>query len=147
MTDPKELRLHSLMEKFMNFKLIMRRTQKKHMGPQFALIILHSIDHGKPVMASQISQKMEITNAASTQLIDTLVRHGWVSRKQDDQDRRVIWIEMTPLGQDILKATFAQASSYVEALLAYLGEEDAQHMDRILGKMIEFALQSGHPEQ
>lgn len=140
MSDLKNQRIHAFMEKFMNLKRIMRRTAKRHQGPHFAIIILHMVGHGKPVMASQISQKMEITNAAASQLIDNLVKHGWVTRTQDDKDRRITWIELTPLGTEILHENFKQASFYLEGLLDYLGEEDASHLERIIDKTVEFSL-------
>lgn len=140
--DPNKQRLHTFMEKFMNLKLLMRRTRRKDNNPRFLLVILHSIDKGKPVMVSQLSQKMEMTNAASTQMVDNLVKHGWVSRTQDKNDRRIFWVDLTEEGKKVLWEVFEETSQFMEGIIQYIGEDDFIHLDRILDKVMEYTQQS-----
>lgn len=137
--DDNQKRIHNFMEKFMNLRLLMKRTHKKDNNTRFMLVILHSIDEGKPVMISQISQKMEISNAASTQIVDNLEKQGWVHRIQDENDRRVIWVDLTEKGNKILKQTFKETSKMMEGLIQFIGEEDFDHLNRILDKVLDFS--------
>lgn len=137
--DDNQKRIHNFMEKFMNLRLLMKRTHKKDNNTRFVLVILHSIDEGKPVMISQISQKMEISNAASTQIVDNLEKQGWVHRIQDENDRRVIWVDLTEKGNKILKQTFKETSKMMEGLIQFIGEEDFDHLNRILDKVLDFS--------
>lgn len=137
--DDNQKRIHNFMEKFMNLRLLMKRTHKKNNNTRFVLVILHSIDEGKPVMISQISQKMEISNAASTQIVDNLEKQGWVHRIQDENDRRVIWVDLTEKGNKILQQTFKETSKMMEGLIQYIGEEDFDHLNRILDKVLDFS--------
>jgi DNA-binding MarR family transcriptional regulator len=138
----KQKRIHAFMEKFMNMRLLMRRTQKKENNPRFLLVILHSIDQGKPVTASQLSQKMEISNAASTQMVDSLVKHGWVNRTQDEKDRRIVWVDLTDEGTNVLREVFIESTRYMEGMIEHLGDEDFNHLDRILDKVMEYMLEN-----
>jgi DNA-binding MarR family transcriptional regulator len=140
--DLNEERLHAFMEKFMNLKLLMRRTRKKESNPRFLLVIIHSIDEGKPVMVSQLSHKMEISNAASTQMIDGLEKIGWVTRTQDEKDRRIMWVDLTKEGKKVLWETFKEAASFMDGMIQYLGIEDFEHLDRIVDKVMEYMLEN-----
>lgn len=142
-----DLRIHGFMEKFMTLRRLMRRTQRKENNTRFLLIIIHSIEEGKPVMVSQLSQKMEITNAASTQMVDSMVKHGWVSRTQDEHDRRIMWVELTDEGKRILNETYQESKRFMKGMFDYLGEEDVQNLDRILDKAMEYALSVSEPKE
>ena len=142
-----DLRIHGFMEKFMTLRRLMRRTQRKENNTRFLLIIIHSIEEGKPVMVSQLSQKMEITNAASTQMVDSLVKHGWVSRTQDEHDRRIMWVDLTEEGKRILNETFQESTRFMKKMFDYLGEDDVKHLDRILDKAMEYALSVSEPKE
>lgn len=142
--DLKEKRIHAFMEKFMNMRLLMRRTHKKENNARFLLVILHSIDHGNPVMVSQLSQKLEISHAASTQMVNSLVKHGWVFRTHDKEDRRIVWIDLTEQGKDVLKEIFVESTTFMEGMIEYLGDEDFNHLDRILDKVMDYTQQSNY---
>lgn len=139
--DARTERMHTFMEKLMNLKLVMRRSQKNERGgPKHLLVVMHSIDEGKPIMVSALAQKLEISNAAATQLVDTLEKHGWIQRIQDDHDRRVTLIALTDEGRVALKEHFMRMAELVDGLIEYLGEEDASHIERILDKLMAYAL-------
>lgn len=146
MMNQQDKRLHEFMEKFMNLRRLMRRTQRKENNPRFLLVILHSIEQGKPVMVSQLSQKMEITNAASTQMVDSMVKHGWVIRTQDEKDRRIMWVELTEEGKNVLRQTFKESSNFLQGMYEYLGAEDFNHLDRILDRVMDYALSVSEPK-
>jgi MarR family 2-MHQ and catechol resistance regulon transcriptional repressor len=55
----------------------------------------------KPKMMKDIAELMSMTKGGMTFLIDKLEKKGVVRRKQNDFDRRVLYIELTERGQKI----------------------------------------------
>jgi len=69
-------------------------------SPQFrALQIVAEKGH---CTATEIAQRMRISQATVTSLIDKLVRHGMVAREPSQKDRRQIDIVTTPKGRETI---------------------------------------------
>ncbi len=146
MDDSKQERYHDFMEKYMNLQRIMRRHQKdKQRCNAWLLVAIHSISHGEAVMISQISSKLEISNAATTQMIDTLESQGFVERQYDHADRRVTLVKLTRDGDAALKFAFMQTTTYLDGLFDFLGEEDTCNLIRLIDKMMEYTLKTMEP--
>lgn len=146
METSKQERYHDFMEKYMNLQRIMRRHQKnKQRCNAWLLVAIHSISQGQAVMISQISSKLEISNAATTQMIDTLESQGFVERQYDDSDRRITLVKLTKDGEAALKFAFMQTTIYLDGLFDYLGEEDTNNLIRLIDKMMEYTLKTMEP--
>lgn len=146
MDASKQKRYHDFMEKYMNLQRIMRRHQKnKQRCNAWLLVAIHSINQGEAVMVSQISSKLEISNAAATQMIDTLENQGFVERQYDDSDRRITLVKLTKDGKSALKFAFMQTTVYLDGLFDYLGEEDTNNLTRLIDKMMEYTLKTMEP--
>lgn len=63
---------------------------------------LRDIGHG-PVTVGELSAKRKAKLPAVTRLIRRLEEKGWVQRKQDDADRRMVWLELTAEGRTLLE--------------------------------------------
>lgn len=136
-------RYHDFMEKYMNLQRIMRRNQKdRQKCSAWLLVAIHSISQGKAVMISQISTKLEISNAAATQMVDTLEKQGFVIRLDDEHDRRITLVKLTDQGKLALKIAFNQTTSFLDGLFDYLGEDDMLHLMRLIDKTLEYTLNS-----
>jgi len=51
---------------------------------------------------NNLARHLRISPAATTGLIDRLITQKLVTRKGDLEDRRIIWIELTPKGREII---------------------------------------------
>lgn len=143
MEDQKQIRYHDFMEKYMQLQRIMRRNRKdRQKCDAWLLVAIHSISQGKAVMVSQISQKLEVSNAAATQMIDAMVKQGLVERLTDDSDRRITLVKLTADGVTALKFGFEQTTHYLDGLFDYLGEEDTDNLMRLIDKMLVYTLGS-----
>jgi DNA-binding MarR family transcriptional regulator len=58
---------------------------------------------GRPMMHSEIRAELEITQGSVTFLVDGLEKDGLVSRTTDSIDRRVVYVELTPSGEEICR--------------------------------------------
>lgn len=141
MDELKQERYHDFMEKYMNLQRIMRRNAKdKQKCNAWLLVAIHSINQGQAVMISQISSKLEISNAAATQMVDTLEHQGFVERSYDENDRRITLVNLTENGKSALRFAFGQTTLYLDGLFSFLGEEDTQNLMRLIDKMLEYTM-------
>jgi len=148
MDELKQERYHDFMEKYMNLQRIMRRNAKdKQKCNAWLLVAIHSINQGQAVMISQISSKLEISNAATTQMVDTLELQGFVERSYDEHDRRITLVKLTENGKSALKFAFTQTTLFLDGLFEFLGEEDTQNLMRLIDKMLEYTMSTMNMSQ
>jgi DNA-binding MarR family transcriptional regulator len=148
MDELKQERYHDFMEKYMNLQRIMRRNAKdKQKCNAWLLVAIHSINQGQAVMISQISTKLEISNAATTQMVDTLELQGFVERSYDEHDRRITLVKLTENGKSALKFAFTQTTLFLDGLFEFLGEEDTQNLMRLIDKMLEYTMSTMNMSQ
>ena len=88
------------------FKAIKNYSQEVHRefgvtAPQ--LWALKTISQNQSLSLSELGQAMYLHPSSITGLIDRLEKKGFVSRKRDQKDRRVVKIELTPMGTALAK--------------------------------------------
>jgi len=60
---------------------------------------------GEPLPATTIAERLLISTASMTSLLDTLARRGLVERLAHPDDRRKILVSITPAGEEIVDRT------------------------------------------
>lgn len=73
---------------------------------------LSLIQHSEPISLKTLADRMQLTPGAVTQIVDALEKIGYVERKQDEHDRRVTNISLSPVGTQKL-AGFKKTSQQV----------------------------------
>ena len=79
---------------------------------------------GEPISPSTISERMLVTTASTTSLLDTLEKRGLVTRGIDPQDRRRQLVTITAEGRRIVDAFLPQLVALQTAVLAGIGEPE-----------------------
>lgn len=95
------------------------------------------ISSEKKITMGNLSKKLYVSLPTATVFIDKLVKSGFVDRKFDFRDRRVIMLELTPAGKKILKKTLALKFKKMNALLKNISDEDKITLKRILSDVLE----------
>src|SRR5579885_2479739 len=80
-----------------------------------------------PERASRLAEKVDVTKAALTGVLDSLVAHGWVSRSQVAGDRRGVSLGVTDAGA----AALAAAEAAMAAWLTEVVDGDERALDGI----------------
>jgi len=75
---------------------------------------------------STLGNRLYISRPYMTNLVDGLIKDGYVRRDNDIVDRRVINISITESGLKHLKLAHSQYKNYVKDLLAGLNPEDLE---------------------
>ena len=81
---------------------------------------------------SEIGRDLYISKPYMTALADTLIENGWVERRDDPDDRRVVKIAITPTGKKHLQQAFEVYHADVKALISGLEEEDLKQLSASL---------------
>jgi DNA-binding MarR family transcriptional regulator len=79
--------------------------------------------HG-PLPMSKISIWLGISKPNMTSVIDRLIVEGWVERRQNQKDRRVIEVGLTPQGKMHMEDQWKEAKKSVRTKLSTLSEDE-----------------------
>ena len=90
--------------------------------PQFFLLM--HLRHREHCGISDLSEHMEISNAAASQLVDKLVQAGLLVRVEDPIDRRAKQVSLSPAGEELVTNGIAERSRWVDALTEKLNSEE-----------------------
>ena len=89
----------------------------------FMLMQLH---HRGQCGITDLSERMEISNAAASQQVDKLFQLGLITRVEDPNDRRAKQITLSPKGSELLNASINERYRWIEELSANLNAEELQ---------------------
>ena len=82
-------------------KRIAELVQPFDLSPSSGLVLGILADSGDPLPPNQIAERLIISRASATSLLDTLERRGYVRRKPHPEDRRMLLIELTDAGRQV----------------------------------------------
>lgn len=103
--------------------------------PPAQMFLLRLLDRDGPLKISDQAKKIGVTPAAITNLTNSLVEKGYISRRRDPADRRVVWVQLEDKGREILSRARSRRREWLLGLVASLGPEDTSHLIRILGRI------------
>jgi DNA-binding MarR family transcriptional regulator len=75
---------------------------------------------------------MRVSTAAATGIVERLVKSGYAVRSFDQNDRRVVNIEITPKGLGLIKKITLERRKMVLDVFDKISEQDRQDYLRIL---------------
>lgn len=105
---------------------------------RFTVLMLLADKAGGPshtLTPAQLADLAGVTRATMTGLVDTLERDGMVTRKPDSEDRRMLFVELTPRGQAFLGQIMPEHFRRISVLMAALTESERRLLVRLLGKV------------
>ncbi len=90
--------------------------------------VLETLFHLGPQRASDLSAKVLTSFANVTVVVDGLARRGLAKRRRCLEDKRVVWVELTPKGRALTAKIFPQ---YLVALLEAFGAMSDEEIDAL----------------
>lgn len=125
---------HSL-RKALHFAHVPRRTFA-------ALFLIDEMNREPPggravpgVTVSMLSERLHNSRPAVTQLINDLEEQGYVVKLTAKQDRRFVYLMLTPGGQAVLTQAKHAFFAAVHQLVQLLGQEDSSELLRLLRRI------------
>jgi DNA-binding MarR family transcriptional regulator len=81
---------------------------------------LGTLDHSGPCRLTELAVREGVTQPAMTQLIGRLAEQGLVERAADPQDGRVVHVQLTDVGRELIASRRAARADRVSGLLGAL---------------------------
>jgi DNA-binding MarR family transcriptional regulator len=101
----------------------------------YVLLQLRSSENASLKM-NELADAIVLSSGGTTRLIDRLVEAGLVSRRECPEDRRAIFIEITPAGDRKLEQALAAHSASLESQLCQrLSCDDRRTLGSLLAKL------------
>lgn len=94
---------------------------------------------GGPHSPAELADAAGVTRATMTGLIDTLERDGLVRREPDPNDRRMMWVQLTPKGERFIEDLLPGHFRLMATLMQGLTEVERKTLVGLLHKIIEQA--------
>lgn len=95
---------------------------------QWGILLLLAKGHGET--AADLARVMACDTGSMTRMIDRLEAKGFVSRQRCEQDRRVVWLELTVAGREIARKV---TSVVVDVLNQHLRGFSAEELETFKG--------------
>ncbi|PGZ18428.1 MarR family winged helix-turn-helix transcriptional regulator [Bacillus cereus] len=101
--------------------------------PQF--YILKILDHYGAARATELAKKMYVKPSAITVMIDRLIDQELVLRYHDKNDRRVVIIELTNKGKDVLEKAMTARNEHIAKYFSQLELQEREDLLRLFEKL------------
>ena len=109
----------------------------KNMPPHAQMGVLFVVMQSGPVTIKELSQHFGMTSSAATQLVNELVKGGYIARKEDAVDRRKICLMLTTKGKKIILQAKEYRMKKMTEMFAPLSDEELRQFENIQTKIVE----------
>ena len=92
---------------------------------------------GRPLPPSVVAERMVTTTGTMTSIIDTLVRRGLVRRLPHPDDRRMLLIDITDAGREMVDLVLPVTHRITKEVFQVLSEDDRRRLLELLGRVQE----------
>lgn len=93
---------------------------------------------GAPMTAGKISHALGMTTSRIAAVLGSLEKKEMILRQADDADKRRVLVTLTQQGSACCQRRRQEVLAHMTAMLAYLGEDDAENFVRIMKRTHEF---------
>lgn len=108
--------------------------------PQF--LVLEFLSRGNGSKMTELANFMNVTTAAMTGIVDRLVRDGYLKRKPDCNDRRIIKVTLTDEGGSIVKKINERKRQMFIKIFGRISEEDRERYLTILKQIKDVLIEN-----
>ena len=105
--------------------------------------VLHVARLQPGISMSTLAAELEVGASAITGLVDRLVEHGYLERREDPTDRRQQLVSLTPAGRDTVDRLREFSVGYVRPLLARLSRHELEALHTGITALDREALAAG----
>jgi MarR family transcriptional regulator, organic hydroperoxide resistance regulator len=102
-------------------------------GPQFFILYLLK-ERGK-MTVTELAEELGVKPSAVTVMIERLHKSQFVTRERDENDRRVVVMELTDKGKDVLQQAIEKRKEVLKRYFSYLNSDEIETLTRIYEKL------------
>lgn len=136
----------SLWVRFLRFSLLSHKKLEDDLDklgltpPQF--YVLATIGYAGGLPFGEIGAKMMVTVSNLTGIVDRLEEKKLVTRKRDENDRRVVHVVLTEKGTKVYKSTIPLFEKSISRIFSSLDKPQQKELSALLRKLNRIAWQS-----
>ncbi|UUZ81091.1 MarR family transcriptional regulator [Paenibacillus sp. P26] len=97
--------------------------------------LLKFLDSVTPHKTSEVADFMCITSGALTMLCDKLAEKGLIERKRDESDRRIVYLELSDRGRQVVEKIKALKEKLFQGMFEGIPAEDLQTLDSLYSRI------------
>lgn len=113
-----------------------RRCAEKKDGNWLQMRALTLIAGKEGLTMTEFAEALDVTSPSATSFAGKLVDLGWVARKADDKNRKLVRLHLTEAGTIALQEQMLAHREMIRSVHATISPEDQQQLLRILRQMI-----------
>ena len=102
---------------------------------RFLTLIVLNRDPEEEVSPSDLAERVGVTRATMTGLLDTLTKDGWIERIQHNEDRRRVVVRLTTAGLKHLGRMLPGYYREISEIMAGLNAQEHETLVKVLGKV------------
>lgn len=99
--------------------------------------VLYQLYYRGPCEVLAFSRTLALSAAGASQLIERMVRQGWVERLGDPADRRVRRVHLTEAGRQLVSESIAARNEWISRFGARLTSEEKQQVAGVFQLLAE----------
>ncbi|WP_054023993.1 MarR family winged helix-turn-helix transcriptional regulator [Bacillus sp. FJAT-28004] len=93
--------------------------------------MLQHLDKQSPMKSTDIADLLLITAGGVTLIGDKLMERGLIRRNRSDEDRRVVYLEITEEGKQFVESANENDDAIIRYMSERISQEDLEHLRRI----------------
>ncbi len=101
--------------------------------PQF--LALHVLRDQPGITMGELCEKLLLACSTATDLIDRMEKNGYLERRRDEDDRRVIRLSITEKGKNVISQVIMARRKYVKSILSQLTLDEIDQLVQSLEKL------------
>lgn len=124
----------------MDLGRLIRQSIAAHPDQACSVLQMHALDFiedHKGLTMSQFAEMMKISPSTATVFIDKLVRSKLVKRGVDAQNRKIIRLQLTPHGSDVMAENRKCKQAVLKKIFAPLSSKDRMELARIFSLILD----------
>jgi DNA-binding MarR family transcriptional regulator len=94
--------------------------------------LLHAVRRLGRVSGRQLATELDVSPAAVVPVCDRLAQQGWIERVRDANDRRIIWLQLTPSGLELVDGFAGRGKARLTSALLRMSDDDRAALVRSL---------------
>lgn|GEM_PF-6596431 len=105
----------------------------------YAIMVVSRLEgEGRKVRPGDIAKCGQATPSAVSQTLKSLEEKGLITRQRDKGDSRAVTVHLTKEGRAFSARGRELHEQMIDEVLTYLGPEDAEHLVRIVERLVDF---------
>ena len=101
---------------------------------------LRALGNNEQMMMSALAERLKVSTAAVTSIVDKLEAEDLVGRTRSTEDRRQVLVQITPRGRDAVQRVLDVRSDFIRYMFENVSPEMQQHwleLNREIEKLLE----------